>query len=171
MTSKGTTTMNQEHWKNEVAQRRAKLEHIRSELRVARQRYLESAAEIDASNVMQLADRERLADEALTYAEEQLRAATTVRITRSREQLVSHRTMITRAMDRRHQEREQQIARERQRCGRMLEKHVETHLRNVFGRYDFNECAGDAEDKRTLASIDAELAEHDRLDAEAPGAA
>ena len=53
----------------------------------------------------------------------------------------------------------------------MEERHIEQHLRTVFGRYDYGECAGDVEDKRTLARIDAELAEYDRLDTEAQGAA
>jgi hypothetical protein len=166
--------MNQDpkqHWQNEVAQRRAKLGNIRRELSMATERFKRTGYDTDGQNVAKLAGAERLAEMALDGATEQLTSAAGVRLTASRETLLAAQARITRLMANRHRERNEQIELERQRCGRMPERHIEQHLRNVFGRYDYRECVGDAADKKELARIEAELAEHDRRDAAVQGAA
>jgi len=159
----------QQHWKQQVVERRAKLDNIRSELRVAKQRYMMSGADIDAKNVTAFAERERLADEALTFAEDQLQRASEpppVIIHSPAGELRSRKAQLEQRIAYRNQQFQAQVDHVRKRCGRMPEHHVKIVLQNELNAAEFGLKRENAADQLIIDDCDAQLAEIARQRAE-----
>jgi hypothetical protein len=154
-----------QHWTSERDKRRTKLENIRASLRVARRQHLMSASDSDARQVTELAELERLGDQALTFAEEQIELANQPKrpIPHSPPpELIRQRDEILQRRDYRHRVHDEQVAHELRRCGYEKPEHVAMHLRNVFGSSEHKRREADEQDKRQLQDISEQLAEWER---------
>jgi hypothetical protein len=150
----------------EVTERRSALEQVRRDLALARQRHRRSKDHADWKAIEALSSRERECESALDGVLEDLAAAATVRrveISDSRENLLKRRAELAQRVVYKTREREEALARERQRCGSMSAEHAAIHVKNVFG----NSPRPGAEEQPLIDHIDAQLAELDRREPQA----
>lgn len=149
----------------ELTSRTQVLQDKRRQLASAESLFKRTRSNAEGAHVSRLSGEVRLAELAIDGVKEELERAKKprpVQITGSRSQLVRDREQIVQARDFRHAQHQKQVDAAAQQSGYGDPKHVELHVRNLFGNTERMRRQADELDARRLADIDAQIAEIDR---------
>jgi hypothetical protein len=141
------------------------LQDKRRQLASAEALFKRSRNDGDGAHVSRLHSEVRLAELATEGVKEELERANAPRpvaIDSSRDQLVRDRALIVQQRDTRHADHQKQVDAAAQQSGYRDPKHVEQHVRNLFGNSERARRKADDFDAKRLAAIDAQLAEIER---------